>query len=356
MVGRERKELAEQAGDVPVQSGRWRQRMRDWLTALGLAVALALLIRIFALEAYRIPSPSMEQTLLVGDFVLVSKLHYGPRMPMSLGLPFTAWYVPGVALPYLRLPGFTEIRRGDVIVFNYPVETGPIDRKTHYIKRVVGLPGDTLWIRDKVVYVNGRPFPDPDLVQQRWMLQLRPGARLSPDSLRALGARNVSRSAYRAGLLFFDATVAVARHIARLAVVDTLRPYSAAALLQGAAARKARQEEDRGPIYIPGRGDTLYLTPRTWPFYRELLIRFEGHQIYPRPDGTFLIDGRPGRFCVIRQDYYFVMGDNRDNSLDSRAWGLVPADHVVGKALLVYLSWDPEQHRIRWDRLFRPVR
>ncbi|MDQ7040560.1 MAG: signal peptidase I [Rhodothermus sp.] len=330
--------------------------MRDWLTALGLAMGLALLIRLLALEAYRIPSPSMEQTLLVGDFVLVSKLHYGPRLPVSLGLPFTAWYVPDIRLPYLRLPGFTEIRRGDVIVFNYPVETGPIDRKTPYIKRVVGLPGDTLWIENKVVYVNGRPFPDPDLVQQRWMLRLRPGARLSPDSLQAIGARNVARSAYRATLLFFDATVAVAHHIARFAEVDTLQPYSEAVLLQGATARKARHRERWGPVYIPGRGDTLYLTPQTWPFYRELLIRYEGHQIYPRPDGTFLIDGRPGQFCVIRQNYYFVLGDNRDNSLDSRAWGLVPADHVVGKALLIYLSWDVERRRLRWERLLRPVR
>lgn len=356
MAGPERMALEEQEGDTCGQPSRVRRRMRDWLAALGLAIALALILRLFALEAYRIPSPSMEQTLLAGDFVLVSKLHYGPRLPMSLGLPFTAWYIPQVALPYLRLPGFTKIQRGDVIVFNYPVETGPVDRKTHYIKRVMGLPGDTLWIRRKVVYVNGRPLSDPDLVQQRWMLQLRPEARLSTDVLQSIGARNISRAAYQSSLLLFDATVAVARHIARLAEVDTLQPYSAAALLQGAAARQTRQAEDWGPVYIPGRGDTLYLTPQTWPFYRELLLRHEGRQIDLRPDGTLLIDGQPGRFCIIQQDYYFVMGDNRDNSLDSRAWGLVPADHIVGKALLIYLSWDFEQHRIRWSRLFRLVR
>jgi len=344
-------------GGVTADDGvRWRKRGRDWLVALLLATGLALLLRLLALEAYRIPSASMEQTLKAGDFVLVSKLHYGARLPMSLGLPFSAWYVPGITLPYLRLPGFTSIQRGDVIVFNYPVETGPVDQKTHYIKRVVGLPGDTLWIRDKVVYVNGTPISVPDQAQQRWLLQLRAGTELSPDSLEAAGARNISRSAFRAGLFFFDATMAAARAIAQRPEVETLRPYTTAALLSGEAAQLARQQEDFGPYYIPGHGDTLWLSLRTWPFYRELLTRFEGHQIYPLPNGQFMVDGQPRRFCVIQQDYYFVLGDNRDNSLDSRAWGLVPADHVVGKALLVYFSWDAERHRPRWKRLFLPVR
>lgn len=347
-VARERETVAEGA--------RWRRRGRDWLVALLLATGLALLIRLLALEAYRIPSASMEQTLQAGDFVLVSKLHYGARLPLSLGLPFSAWYIPGIRLPYFRLPGFTHIQRGDVIVFNYPVETGPVDRKTHYIKRVVGLPGDTLWIHDKIVYVNRIPIAAPEQAQQRWLLQLRTGTELSLDSLEAAGARNISRSAFHAGLFFFDATMTAARTIAQRPEVEMLRPYTTAALLSGEAAQLARQQEDFGPYYIPGRGDTLWLSPRTWPFYRELLTRFENHQVYPLPNGLFMIDGQPGRFCIIQQDYYFVLGDNRDNSLDSRAWGLVPADHVVGKALLVYFSWDAEQHRPRWERLFLPVR
>ena len=146
-----RKERERRAG-ADKKAKSW---IREWLDALIYAGIAALIIRAFFFEAFRIPTPSMEDTLLVGDFLLVSKLHYGPRTPMSIGIPFTEIHIPNLTLPWFRIPGFGKINRNDVFVFNYPMEDKVIAQKTNYIKRCVGLPGDSIRIGDKVLYVNG---------------------------------------------------------------------------------------------------------------------------------------------------------------------------------------------------------
>ncbi|MDX1548068.1 MAG: signal peptidase I, partial [Rhodothermales bacterium] len=200
-------------------------RLRNGLLLVAAALLAALLVRAVAIEGFRIPSESMEGSLLVGDFVLVSKLHYGPRLPMSLGIPLTDVYARGVELPYLRLPGFTEVRRGDAVVFNYPPDTGPVDRRMHYIKRVVGLPGDTVAIRGKEVYVNGRRLDLGQGVQQRWVAHTTAPAAVSFDTLAALGAASVQMRGRRRDQLTFEGTRAAARRVEALAAVERVEPY-----------------------------------------------------------------------------------------------------------------------------------
>ncbi len=341
--------------------GRRRLHLREWLVVLAVSVVAALFLRAFCFQAFRIPTPSMEKSLLAGDFVIVSKLHYGPRLPRSLGIPLTNWYLDGVTLPDVRLPGFSTLHRGDVVVFNYPPENGPIDRKTHYIKRLVGLPGDTLAIVRKQVYVNGAPLPSYPGLQQRWVASSR-SATFPIDELRARGGEvlSIRRAPRRGARIAFEATEEVAREVAAWEAVASVEPLLATTR-DGMQPRTyppgaGFTPDFYGPVYIPSRGDTLRLTDRTWSLYGPIIYRYEGHEARRLPDGRFEVDGAITDRYVVEQDYFFVLGDNRDNSQDSRYWGFVPMDHLVGKAVLIYFSWDLEQHRPRFDRLFRAVR
>ncbi|ARA91708.1 S26 family signal peptidase [Rhodothermaceae bacterium RA] len=333
--------------------------VRAWLMPLALALVAALFIRGFVFQAFRIPTESMERNLLVGDFVLVSKLHYGPRLPISIGLPFTDWRLDGVELPPRRLPGFRDVRRGDVIVFNYPAERGPIDRRTHYIKRVIAGPGDSLRIVDKVPYVNGIAQPLGPQMQQRWIAYARPGAVMPLERIQALGVRWLTSAGRAHSRIAFEGTEAMAAEVASWEEVSAVEPlvehgdpaHGLRIFPEGSGFGRDRY----GPLYVPAAGDTLHLSKRTWPAYRDLITRFEDHDARLLPNGLIEIDGHPTDRYVVRQDYFFVMGDNRDDSSDSRVWGFVPMDHIVGKAVLIYFSWDPEQQRPRFDRIFQRV-
>lgn len=302
----------------------------------------------------------MESTLLVGDFVLVSKLPYGPRLPLTLGVPFTDLYWSGLVFPTVRLPGSGRILRGDLVVFNYPPEPGPIDRKAHYVKRVVGLPGDTVSLVDKRVVVNGATVERPSTGQQQWVVEKADRAvDLSPDRLRPLGVL-LSKPLRDSLAVQVTATREVARLMQRLPGVVAVEPS-----LMPTTARAAHifppgsgfNRDHYGPVHVPQKGDTIELTPETWRWYGSVIARHEGN-----PDarllasGTVLINGRPQARYRFRQDYYFVLGDNQDDSLDSRWWGFVPADHVVGRPILVYFSWDPVRGRPRMDRLLHRIR
>jgi signal peptidase I len=328
--------------------------VRSWLTVLGAALVLALLLRAFAFEAYTIPSSSMEETLLVGDYLFVSKLHYGPRTPVTLGLPFTDLYLRGVELPWTRLPGFTQPRRGDVVVFNFPPEPAPIDRKEYYIKRIVGLPGDTVRVVAKRVVVNGDTLPVPPSAQQLWRV------RLTPDTVtaaRVLPAEAVRGVLSREGAEWLvEGTGAEAARWALLAEVAAVAPYrrDPADASAGFPPGGGYSLDDYGPVVVPARGRTVRLDDRTWPVYRDAIRRYEGVAAQ-RVAGGFEVGGALTDRYTFRQDYYFVTGDNRDDSADSRTWGFVPADHLVGKALLVYFSWDPAEGRPRWGRILRWV-
>jgi len=337
-----------------------KSKLREWFEALAFALVVMLIVRTFLFDLFRIPTPSMEKTLLVGDYLFVSKLHYGVRTPVSLGIPFTKIYLKGLTLPHTRLPGFTEIQRGDVIVFNYPPEDLPVDRKTHYIKRVIGLPGDTLWIENKVVYVNGEPQSLRPTMQQYWrIIKSDPRIMLPEVRLAELGIEEVQPTPDPRQVLIM-ATPGAAEAIAQWPYVERVEPlviprggtYSDLMYPPG----MGYSPDNYGPVIIPARGQTITLTEENWPYLEPVIRRYEGHTTGRQQDGTFLIDGRPATTYTFRQDYYFVMGDNRDNSEDSRFWGFVPMDHVVGKALFIYFSWDGRHHLPRLNRLFKPIR
>lgn len=337
-----------------------KSKLREWVEALVFALVVMLVVRTFLFDLFRIPTPSMEKTLLVGDYLFVSKLHYGVRTPVSLGIPFTKIYLKGVTLPHTRLPGFTEIRRGDVIVFNYPPEDLPVDRKTHYIKRVVGLPGDTLWIRHKVVFVNGEQQPLRATMQQYWrVIKSDPRIMLPEVRLAELGVEEVQPTSDSRQVLIM-ATSGAAAAIAQWPYVERVEPlvmppnntYSDLMYPPG----MGYSPDNYGPLVIPAQDQTVTLTEANWPYLEPVIRRYEGHATGRQKDGTFLIDGHPATTYTFRQNYYFVMGDNRDNSEDSRFWGFVPMDHVVGKALFVYFSWDGQHHLPRINRFFTLIR
>ncbi len=351
--------------DVPLgpstdgQSRPPKSKLREWLEALGFTLVVMLVVRTFFFDLFRIPTPSMEKTLLVGDYLFVSKLHYGVRTPISLGIPFTKIYVKGLTLPHTRLPGFTSIQRGDVVVFNYPPEDLPIDRKTHYIKRVIGLPGDTLWIQNKIVYVNGEPQPLRPTMQQLWrVIKTDPRVVLPEVRLRELGIEEIQPTPDPRQVLLV-ATSAAATAMASWPYVERIEPFVLPSGPQYSELMyppgKGYSPDQYGPIIIPARGQTIALTEANWPIVEPVIRRYEGHTTGREPDGTFLIDGQRATTYTFTQDYYFVMGDNRDNSEDSRFWGFVPMDHIVGKALFVYFSWDGEHHLPRFERLFTRI-
>jgi signal peptidase I len=329
---------------------------REWLDALVWAAVAAIIIRSFFFEAYRIPTPSMEQTLLTGDFLIVSKMNYGARTPMTIGVPFTSIHMPGVTLPWFRIPGFQKVKRNDIVVFNYPVDAVPISQKTNYIKRCVAVPGDTLEIREKVLYINGEIAQVFDTYEQLYTVTSRERVRLSEARIKLAGGLYLGSEA--ANTYVINMTEAVRDEILSWAevvsVVPRMRPAAANeygrnnfAFRRGMAGNPDHIE----PMVIPFRGMELELSDETWPIYREVVERFERNTV-ERRDSLFLINGEVATSYIVQKDYYFMMGDNRDNSEDSRHWGFVPEDHVVGKPAVIYFSWDKERLLPRFGRLF----
>lgn len=335
-----------------------KSQLRQWGEALLFAAVVVLIVRTLFFDLFRIPTPSMERNLLVGDYLFVSKLHYGTRLPLTLGVPFTSWYLPGMEFPYTRLPGFSEVQRGDAIVFNYPPEAQPIDRKMHYIKRVIGLPGETLEVRDKVVHVNGDPLPLGEGMQQFWYVYKSDARYQLPGSrLRELGVSDV-RPTQDAEVVRVLATPDAVEAMRAWPWIDRVEPYIARDEAYGALMYppgRGYTPDNYGPVTAPQKGETVVLTSENWPLYEPLIGRYEGHTTQRVGDSIFQIDGEQVETYTFTQDYYFAMGDNRDNSEDSRFWGFVPMDHVVGKAIFTYFSWDANGYLPRFSRIFRVI-
>ncbi len=334
----------------PVRPGHLRSLVLVLATALGVALG----IRLFVAEAFRIPTASMEESLLVGDFLLVSKLHYGPRTPATVGLPFSTGYLSGLRLPSLRLPGLGDVERGDVVVFNHPTERGPVERRTHYIKRVVALPGDTVALVGKELRVNGEAVGMGPGVLADWLVTLDTRSAFSLDAFREIG---VGRSVMREGEGAWRVrmTLSQAETVAAWDAVLDLRPAIAERSERLFPAGVPQTLDDYGPVVVPKRGQTVRLTAEAWPALRDVIERHEGHAARRRADGRFEIDGEVTDRYTPEQDYYFVLGDNRDDSSDSRRWGFVPRDHLVGKAVLVYFSWDAGTGTPRFGRIGQAI-
>ena len=346
------------AGSSNGQSAPPKSPLRQWGEALLFAAIVVLIVRTLFFDLFRIPTPSMEKNLLVGDYLFVSKLHYGTRLPLTLGVPFTSWYLPGVRFPYTRLPGFSEIERGDAIVFNYPPEEQPIDRKMHYIKRVIGMPGETVAVQDKVVQINGEPLPLGTGMQQFWYVyKSDPRYRLPSSRLRELGVSDV-RPTQDPTVVRVLATRSAIEAMNAWPWIDRVEPYIAQDDSYGALmypTGRSYTPDNYGPVPIPQEGETVVLTNENWPVYEPVISRYEGHSTQKVGDAVFRIDGERTTTYTFMQDYFFAMGDNRDNSEDSRFWGFVPKDHIVGKAIFTYFSWDSQSNLPRFGRVFRGI-
>ena len=377
----------------------------EWVNAIVFATVVASLVHIFIFQMYVIPTSSMEGSLLVGDYLYVSKVTYGPQMPNTpLSFPFVHHTMPfsqtrksfseAVKWPYHRLKGLRKIRRNDVVVFNFPagdtvllenqavtyydvlrgyqqaygdaegrrklfeeytVIARPVDKRENYIKRCVALPGDTLAIVDRRVMVNGEPQEPIPGIQHRYIVQTS-----SPLSQYAIDKLGISEYGGNGAAYEMFITEQTAEKLEALDNVISVRPYTHIASTDVFPQPDYPQwsPDDFGPILIPAKGMTVELTRENLALYRRIIEVYEGHDL-KTDGGTVLIDGVPADTYTFAMDYYWMMGDNRDNSADSRFWGFVPEDHIVGKASFVWLSLDekkPFPANIRWNRIFKKVR
>lgn len=344
--------------------------LREWIEAFLTALVIVLMLRLFVVEAFTIPTSSMEKTMQVGDFIMVSKVHYGARFPITpLSFPFSHQKIPftentpayskKIQFPYFRLPGFTKIKRNDIIVFNYPLENDiPIDHRTHFVKRCVGLPGDTLKVSEKFIIVNNDTLIQPEFAEYNYHVKTDT-AGLSPELFDELeiydGGAVSNKGDYRVALSKEMAEkLKQKEHIIDVIEItekkenyyDYLFPYS----------DSIKWNTDfYGPIYIPKIGDNIKLNIQNLPFYRKIISDFEHNNLEIINDSIF-INNQFAENYTIQKNYFFVMGDNRHYSSDSRFWGFVPEDHIVGKAWFILFSVNKNKSglsKIRWKRFFK---
>lgn len=353
------------------KAGKPKTKLREWTEAILFAVIAATLIRTFMIEAYTIPTPSMEKSLMVGDFLFVSKLSYGPRLPMTpLSFPFahntmpligTKSYLEWLSFDYKRWPGFGKIKNNDVVVFNYPMEDfRPVDKQDNYIKRCVGIAGDTLEIRNRVVYINGKAIEQPERSQFKYHVKTD-GSGFNPKTLEKLDITEGGAISAEGDFLL-NLTEENAGKVKAFANVQFIESYN--------APKNYFTEEifpftkfypwnldNYGPIILPKKGVAMPLDANNINIYQRAIEVYEKNKVEIR-DGKIFINDQEAASYTFQMDYYWMMGDNRHNSLDSRYWGFVPEDHIVGKAVFVWLSLDYNANlfnKIRWSRVMRPI-
>jgi len=355
---------------------------RKWIGEIAFAVIAATLIRWTTVEAYVVPTSSMENTILVGDYLFVSKFHYGTRTTTTpLQVPLThqkIWgtnipsYLPWIELPSYRLPGISEIKRGDVIVFNLPpIEMNenidyPVQLKTNYVKRCVGTAGDRLEIKDRQIIVNGEPLNNPTTMRFSYLVSAKD--EIHHRNLTKLGldkedffylGRTIDNQALYKMLLTNEQAEEMKSIPYILSISDDYTTHDGPEenifpLSKG----KEWNGDNYGPIVLPKKGMTVAINDSTLQFYGETIKRYEHLDNVELKGNQLIIDGKAVSEYTFKQGYYFMMGDNRHNSLDSRYWGFVPEDHIVGKPLFIWLSLDSEAdllHKLRWSRMFTMI-
>jgi signal peptidase I len=358
-------------------------KTKEWFNSITFAVVAATLIRWTTVEAFVIPTPSMEDSALVGDFLFVSKFHYGTRTTGTpLQVPLThqkIWgteipsYLEWIELPVYRLPGISEVMKGDVVVFNAPpieLNAGvehPISLKNNYVKRCVAVAGDRIEVRERQVYVNGELLANPkDL---KWSYIVVATEQISQKNIRKLGldsddyfylGLNGTQQAIYRMLLTGDQQAGISEvSYIESATLDRSQSDAPESDIFPASKYSRWNGDNYGPLTIPKKGMTIAVNDSTMGMYGETIRLYESQNNVITENGRLLIDGDEFKEYTFKQDYYFMMGDNRNNSLDSRYWGFVPNDHIVGKALFVWMSIDQEAdilHKVRWSRLFSRIR
>ncbi len=356
--------------------GQRKSKGREWVDAIIFAVIAATIIRTFFIEAYTIPTPSMERSLLVGDFLFVSKLSYGPRIPNTpISFPFThntlplsnsKSYIEWPKLSYHRLPGFGKIKNNDVVVFNWPAETmgRPVDKKENYIKRCIAIPGDTLRIISRQVYINGNAAGLPEKAEYFYFVKKSDNSGFNEEFLRKLHINLSEIRVIAPGVFVFPLTKESAEKIKDLPDVEEVRLFTKQEVqsmnLESRVISPADTmwtKDDFGPLYLPKRGATVTLNANNIGIYQKAIEDYEHNKVEVKNGKIYINDTETSQY-TFKMDYYFMMGDNRDDSADSRYWGFVPEDHIVGKAVFIWMSWDsnaPFYSKIRWNRLFHTI-
>ncbi|BAV08143.1 signal peptidase I [Filimonas lacunae] len=377
---------------------------REWIDAAVFAIVAATIIRTFVFEAYVIPTGSMEKTLLISDFLFVNKMTYGPRVPQTpLSFPFvhntlpfsktSPSYISSVQLPYKRLPGTSPVLRNDVVVFNfpagdtiinlpeygsavpyydvlreryngdrealmneYPILVHPMDKTDNYIKRCTAIHGDELRIDKGVLYINGQPALVPEDSQIDYRVETDSTA-LNPEFLeQELGIENLDESDQlrkpKGNYVFLNMTPSEAEKVRKQPNVKsvTIEPYPVVQVFPYDQYHNWNVDSF-GPIKVPAKGATVTLTPENMGLYRRIITTYE-HNTLEESNGKYVINGTPTTTYTFKLDYFWMMGDNRHRSQDSRFWGFVPETHVVGKASLIWFSWNGGP---RWKRLFKSI-
>jgi len=386
--------------------GQKKTALIEWIDAIIFAVVAATLIRMFFIEAYTIPTSSMEKSLLVGDYLFVSKVAYGPKLPNTpISFPFvhhtlpltkyTKSFIEWPRWPYKRIAGLGHIKRNDVVVFNFPegdtvclqdqnssyytlariygreyirqnydIIYRPVDKRENYIKRCVGIPGDTIQVIHGNLFVNGKEQTKVGKRQYNYQIRTN-GSTINPIRFEEMGiARsdinyNPQESVYILPLTEemlerFKAFSNVTE-ITRNENTDSTVMWK---LIFPHDPRYKWNEDNFGPLWIPRKGATVTLTTDNLPLYQRIIDVYENNDLRVE-NGTIYINGKPTNSYTFKMDYYFMMGDNRHNSADSRFWGFVPEDHVVGKASFIWLSLDKDKRfpaNIRFKRMFTTIK
>jgi len=376
----------------------------EWIDAVIFAVIAASFIRTFFFEAYTIPTSSMEKSLLVGDYLFVSKSAYGPRKPITpLSFPFVHHSLPMTnntkksfveawQRDYFRMQGYRTIKNNDVVVFNFPegdtvcienqapsyydlcrqmgrdnvwkrytVVHRPVDKCENYIKRCVAIPGDSLQVTEGQLYINGKTQDPAGKIQYIYHI-ITDGTTINPRALQKLGVALDDIRMVQQGYYQIPLTEEMANRIRTFNIVKRVERLNAGKddnsnRVFPQDSRYKWNQDNYGPIWIPKKGVTTPLTLENLPFYERVIGHYEGNKLEVR-DSNIYINDELATSYTFNMDYYWMMGDNRHNSLDSRYWGYVPENHVVGRASLVWLSIDkdlPFPKNIRFKRMFRTI-